>query len=809
MWNKIAHIILRNRILFLVSIGLITAFMGYQAQFAEMSYDFTSAVPKDDPDMVYFNRFKKQFGEDGTILAIGLKDEKVYQLNNFKQLRILTDSFKKLKGVNEVVALPQMQYLYKDTLSKRFQTRAIFPDNAALESQVQLDTLIEFAQNQKFYDGILFNSQNKAVSILVSIDKNVLESAGRQRLIKDIQALGGEFTQKTGVDVHYAGIPFVRSIVAGQVASELKILLILSGIATAVILFVFFGSFVAVIFPMIIIGIVVVWSVGMIQLFGFKITILMGLLPPILVVIGIPNCVYLLNKYHQEYRHHQNQAKALHRIIRKIGVVTLMTNMTTSIGFAVFFFMDNKNLSDFGLVSSLSIVATFLVSIILLPIFYSLVPPPTAKQLKHLDRKPLNYALDWLNVIVFKYRRFTYAFVLLIVVVSFIGFLRIEVISFMVDNLPDDSLPKRDLAFFEENFTGVMPLEILINTHRKKGIMTGNTLDQAEQFMKSLKDVEWVAQPVSLLALIKASRQAFYNNDPTYYALPDKRERPFILRYLQGGQDSTNQSFLNTLVDSTGQRMRISLKVKDVGSSKLDSLVDKVIRPKITESFKDKRLEVSVTGTTLIFLRGNDYLVKSIKNSLLLAVILISGLMALLFGSFRMIVISIISNLLPLLITAGLMGYFGIYLKPSNALVFSIAFGIAIDDSIHFLARYRQELFLRNYAITEAVSVSLRETGTGMIYTSVILFFGFIVFAYSTFDGTVALGVLTSATLLCAMISNLVLLPSLLITFGSKKYRRSQIQLIDYYGESAIFEEDDEEIDLGLIRVHKEGENES
>jgi hypothetical protein len=808
MWNKIAHIILRNRILFLVLISLITAFMAYHAQFAEMSYDYTSAVPKDDPDMIYFNRFKQQFGEDGTILAVGLKNDKIYELKHFKELRKLTDNFKKLDGVKQVVALPQMQYLFKDTVSKRFEARPVFPENQALTSQKQLDSLVSFAQNQKFYEEILFNPENKAIAVLLSIDKNVIESANRQVLVQNIQNLGSDFTEKTGITIHYAGLPFIRSILAGKVAAELKVLLMLSGIATALILFVFFRSFVAVIFPMIIIGIVVIWSVGMIQLFGLKITILMGLLPPILVVIGIPNCVYLLNKYHQEYRYHQNQAKALQRIIRKIGLVTLMTNMTTAIGFAVFFFMDNKNLSDFGLVSCLSIVSTFLVSIILLPIFYSMVAPPTEKQLKHLDRKPLHYTLEWLHVIVSKYRRLTYVVVLILIVVAFMGFLKIKVISFMVDNLPEDSLPKRDLTFFEDNFTGAMPLEILVDTKRKKGVMTGNTLDQVDKFMESLKEVEWVSEPISILALIKASRQAFYNNDPAYYALPDKRERPFILRYLQGGQDSTSQSFLNTLVDSTGQQMRISLKVKDVGSNKLDSLVNQVIRPKIAESFKDKRMDVSVTGTTLIFLRGNDYLVKSIRNSLLLAIILISGLMALLFGSFRMIVISIISNLLPLLITAGVMGYFDIYLKPSNALVFSIAFGIAIDDSIHFLARYRQELFIRNYDVKEAVSVSLRETGTGMIYTSIILFFGFIVFVYSTFDGTVALGALTSSTLLLAMVSNLILLPSLLITFGSKEYRRSQIQLIDYYDESAIFEADDEEIDLSLIRVRKQEDKE-
>ncbi len=805
MWNKIAHIILRRRVTFIAVVALITAFMSYQALFVQMSYDFTSAVPLSDPDMMYFQRFKQQFGEDGSILVVGFKDDRVYQLDAFKAFQNLTNELKKLHGVNEVVALPQIQYLHKDTLKKKFEPRPVFPKDG-LKSQKELDSLLNFARSQKFYENILFNPENNAIAILLSIDKDIMETVARVKLMDDIQRLGFEFQDKTKVKVHFAGLPFVRSVLAKKVAIELKFLLMLSGIATAVILFVFFGSFISVIFPLIIIGTVVVWTMGLIQLFGMKITILMGLLPPILVVIGIPNCVYLLNKYHQEYKQHQNQAKALVRIIRKIGVVTLMTNTTTAIGFAVFYFMENKNLSDFGLVSSLGIMATFVVSIVLLPAFYSLVPPPTAKQLRHLDRKPLNAVLDWLHVIVFRYSTVTYIAVLLILVLSIVGFSQIKVISFMVDNLPEGSTLKKDLAFFEENFTGVMPLEVLIDTQKRKGVMTGNTLDLAEKFVRSLDEVEHVSKPISLLGLIKASRQAFYNNDSAFYALPDKRERPFILRYLQGGQDSTSKALINTMVDSTGQKMRLSFKVRDIGSDRLDSLVNNVIRPKIAATFEKTNMKVDVTGTTFIFLRGNDYLVQSIRNSLLLAVVLIAGLMALLFGSFRMIVISMLSNLLPLLITAGLMGFLSIYLKPSNALVFSIAFGIAIDDSIHFLAKYRQELLTGRYSVAEAVSISLRETGAGMIYTSIILFFGFIVFVYSTFDGTVALGALTSTTLFCAMIANLILLPSLLITFGSKKYKPSHNQLINYFDEDAIFEDDDEEIDLSLIKVEKNGE---
>ena len=398
-------------------------------------------------------------------------------------------------------------------------------------------------------------------------------------------------------------------------------------------------------------------------------------------------------------------------------------------------------------------------------------------------------------------------FRLALTVVALVGVFQLKNLSFMVDNIPLDSQPKKDLAFFEKNFKGVMPLEIVVDTKKKRSVTRLSTLKLVEKFEKKMQEVDALSAPLSVVTLMKASTQAFYNNKPEFYSLPGNRDRVFIFDYLQGGEDSTNRSLVNTLVDSTGQKIRISYKVADLGSIELNNLINNVIRPIADSTFQPAKMEARITGNTLIFLKGNDYLVSSIKNSLVLAIILIGFLMALLFGSFRMIIISIITNILPLLITGGIMGYFGIPLKPSTGLIFSIAFGIAVDDSIHYLARYRQALLGNQHSMPKAIEVALRETGSGMIYTSIILFFGFIVFATSDFDGTKALGYLTAITLFCAMFGNLILLPRLLLTFGSRRYKKHQMQLIEFYDERGIYEEDDEEIDLSKIRVKRNGEN--
>jgi hypothetical protein len=805
MWKSIAQSILAYRVYILIFLISATAYMGYRAREAELSYDFTSVVPADDPELIYFNKFKALFGDDATVLAIGLKGDKIYQLENFNRLHYLSQEIDKLEGVSQVLSLPKIQYLVKDTIHKKFIAQKVFTKTP--DTQAELDTLLKFARSLKLYENILFNAKNGATIILATIDKKTLDSPKRQQLLRDILDLGEAFSQKTGIELYYGGLPHIRSVVTSYVQAELRQLLILSAIATALILFFFFRSFIAIWIPLLVIGVVIVWSLGMMALFKYKITLLTGLLPPILVVIGIPNCVYLLTKYHQEYRRTQDKFTALQLIIQKIGIVTFMTNITTAIGFGVFVFTDNAVIRQFGVISGLSVMTTFVISIVLFPILYSYLPAPKKRHLKHLDRKNLQKLLEFLDTTVFKYRKVVYLIVLSLAVVSIIGVFQIRAVSFMLDNVPNHSKPKSDLRFFEENFSGVMPLEILVDTKRKKGVLNLQNLQKVDQLEQKLSEVALIGKPISIVSLTKAAKQAYYNNVSDFYELPSNQDRVFILNYLQGGQDSTSNSLLRSLVDSSGQKMRVSLKVADVGSVRLDSLINQVIRPKIKEVFKSKNTEVTVTGTTLIFIKGNVYLISSLQSSLILAIILIGIIMAALFGSFRMIIISVLTNILPLIITAGLMGYFNIPLKPSTALIFSIAFGIAVDDSIHYLARYRQELKINNYHVPTAVKISLRETGSSMFYTSIVLFCGFIVFVYSDFEGTLVLGSLTGATLLVAMVGNLVLLPSLLLDFDYGKYAKDN-QLIDYYDHEFHLEADDEELDISLIKVQKNEEDE-
>lgn len=802
MWTKLAHIVLKYRLFLIITLGIVTVFMAYKAKDLQMSYEFSQTVPNNDPDMVQFQAFKQQFGEDGNILAIGMLDSSLYTPENFYRLSLLCEELAKIDGVVEVLGLPNLKRIEKDEQNKQFLIEDIF--KTIPEDQHTLDSLLQVARDQKFYAGQLFNEVNGATLVLITLKKEVLNSSKRIQVTEDIIFLGHEFTDKTGIDLKYAGIPFVRSVVAGRIKNEMIIFFFLSIAITGIILLLFFKTWDAVVFPMLIITVVVIWAMGILALFGYKINMLTGLLPPIIVVIGIPNSIYLLNKYHQEVEKYGNKIRALSVMIRRIGIVTLITNLTTAIGFGVLLFTKIVILREFGLVASVSVMATFLVSMILLPALYSYMPTPKGKRLKHLQFKFTDVFLNGVDLLVHRYKYRIFLVIGIIVVFSVIGLYRVYAVSYMVDDLPEDSQIKIDLAFFEENFSGIMPLEVVVDTGKKRGVINNRNLEKINELEEFLDAQEHISKPVSIVSFVKAARQAFYNNNPKFYGLPTRQDQNFILRYFRG--QSANSGLLNSFVDSTGQVMRVSLKIADIGSNRMDDLIQNTIKPKITEIFDGTGISAFATGTTLLFVKGNNFLIQNLRLSLLIAFLLISAIMAVLFRNTKMIILSLIPNIIPILITAGLMGFAGIPFKPSTAITFSIAFGISVDFSIHFLAKYRQELFANNFFVPVAVSNSIKEIGASMIYTSIVLFAGFIIFAWSDFGGTIALGKLTSITLLIAMFTNLIFLPALLLAFDDGKRKADKHPLIDRY-DNSYHEEEDEEINIKLLKVKSKVED--
>lgn len=768
MWATFAKFVIRFRLSFIIFLLCITAFMGYHGRKAELLYDFVKLVPSDDPEMVYFQNFLKTFGEDGNLMVIGIKDSTAYQLDKFTKLHQLSTTIAQTEGVNEVIALSNLKYIYKNEEKKEFEYVPLFTEMPT--DQATLDSLIGFAKQIKLYDGQIWNTQNGAMMIAVAINKSYFASNRREALIEGIVNKAEKFASETNIKVHFSGVPYIRTVISKSTKQELSKFLILSLGVTVVVLFLFFRSWQPVVFPVLMIGMVIVWVMGTLGLFGYKITVLTGLLPPILVVIGIPNSVYILTKFHQECVKTGDKTKALINVISKLGIVTLMTNLTTAIGFVTLVTTDISILKEFGIVAALNIIATFGISLIFLPAVFSYLPTPAGKSVAHLNFSMMKGILAGIVILVTKHRKKVFAIAISLAVIFGYGAWNIRAVSYMVDDLPQTSRVIQDLQFLEQNFKGVMPLEIIVDTGKPKATRRPEVLAKIDSFQNYLQSIPYITPPVSVVTFLKAANQAYFSNNPEDFKVPSRRELTFVQRYIP--KQGTVTTMTNAFIDTAGQNIRISLKVADLGSARMDSLVDKHIAPTAKKLFESGNMKVHITGTTLLFMKGNEYLIANLKQSLVFAICLIGLIIAVLFKNIRIMLISITTNMLPLLITAGLMGYLGIPLKPSTALVFSITFGIAVDDSIHYLARYRQELWAHHFNVLEAVQIAIRETGTSMIYTSLVLFAGFVIFTASDFGGTIALGALTSTTLLIAMITSLILLPSLLIAFDDGKQRK-------------------------------------
>jgi len=760
-WETVARLILRNKILILIVVAAATIFLGYQWKNMRFTYTEANLLPDDHEVNNTYNDFLDKFGEEGNLIILGVKDSTLFTVKKLNAWNKLSSKFGEFKEIETVVSLGDLQKLVKNNKTKSFNIEPFIKDS--LSSVKQLETLQqELFKKYPFYDNFLFNKETKTVRTALYIDKAIVNKPARKDFIVDVLIPEvTKFEETYDMDVRVSGMPYIRTLNSQNIIDEIGTFIGFALLITSVIFFFFFRSYRATFISMFVVLIGVAWTFGILGLLQYEITVLTALIPPLIIVIGIPNCIFLINKYQHEVKKHGNKVKSLQRVITKIGNATLMTNVTTASGFATFIITDSKLLTEFGVVASLSILAIFILCLLIIPIIYSFMPHPKDKHLEHLNRRWVNGFVDWMERMV-KHRKISiYITAVVLLTASLIGINQIKISGSLIEDMPKKADFFKDIRFFESEFNGIMPLEIMVDAKNKKGIMKLRTLKRMNELQELIEETPELSKPISVVELVKYAKQAYYNGNPKYYQLPTSQENSFILSYVKNS--SSDVSMLNNFVDSTGQYARITTFMKDIGTDRMER-IEENLQTKINKVFPKENYNVTMTGKALMFQKGTKYLVNNLVLSLSLAIFLISLFMAYMFRSFRMIIVSLIPNLLPLLVTAGLMGYLGVPIKPSTILVFSIAFGISVDDTIHFLAKYRQELQANNWKIRKSVYAALRETGVSMFYTSIVLFFGFSVFTISSFGGTVALGALVSATLLFAMLANLLLLPSLLLS---------------------------------------------
>lgn len=780
MWYKLGQFILKYRLFLLLVLLIATGVMGYFGSQVKLSYEFTRAIPTDNIKYQEYQQFRQKFGDDGNTMVFGIESKEFFTSKIFNAADELHLNLKKISGVINVLSIPQTVTLKKDTTGEKLIPEKIF--HAPYNHQQNLDSDKALFLTLPFYQSLLYNNSSNAYVIGVQLNKDTVNSKSRTRLINDIMAQAKVFEKQTGITLHTSGLPFIRTTIGNRIKSEMNWFLIGSLILSAVTLLLFFRSISSMFISLFVVLIGVVWSLGTIVLLGYKITLLTALIPPLIVVIGIPNCIYFLNKYHTSFKENNNKQQALITMIGRMGVVTLFCNIAAAIGFSVFALTHSQLLKEFGIVAGTNIMALFFISLIFIPSLLSYLPEPKPIHIRYLDNKTLEKVLTKVERWSLNHSKWIYGITIVCSAFAIIGFLKLKSEAFIVDDLPKTDKIYTDLKWFEKNFEGVMPLEIMVDTKKKNGLIrnmtTINKIDELSEYISEKKEA---ARPMSFVEGLKFAKQAFYDGDSLSYAVPYEGDMAFLAPYLRpnNNSDSSNtnkkqspSNLLNGFMDSTRQTARISVNMKDIGSVRLPIFL-KDIEHKADEIFDTTSYKLTFTGTSITFLEGSSFIIAGLKESVLYAFLLIALCMLYLFRSFRILLCSLIPNIIPLLLTAGLMGWVGIRLTPASVLVFSVALGIVIDVTIRFLVNYKQELPNYQYQTVPTLIQTIRHTGISIIYTSLVLIAGFIIFCFSGFGSTQSLGWLTSFTLITGTATNLLLLPVLLITLQKRNNKKS------------------------------------
>ncbi len=772
-WAKVANKILRNRKGIATFIGLVTLFMILQLPKLGIDYGYSGMLPETDSVSIKLNEFNEVFGEEGGLFLFGFQDPDFFTVDKFNSFNNLKKSILEINGISNVLSVYDAINLRKNPDKKAFDIYHVFPDK--IDSQVQLDSLVREFRSLPIYNDLVYSESTHTYLMVMTMGDNQINTGERMIIVRKMKALATRFGQEHNLEMHYSGLPYVRTTISEIVQREFIKFLILAAVATALILLFFFRSARAVFFSMLIVLIGVIWALGMVSLMGSRITVLTGMIPALLIVIGIPNNIFLLNKYHGEYRHHQNKVKALQRVIQKVGSEIFMTNLTTAAGFATFMVIDNEMLRTFGLVASVNILVLYLLCLTLVPIFFSFLPPPSDKHVRHLDNRVVNRIADQLVFLVRFRRNYIYVSVFLIMAVAIFGITKMKSTGYILDDIPKKDQLYKDQKFFENTIKGVLPLEIVIDSRKPNGVYGASFLKKVESLQQYGLNFPDLGRSFSMVDGLKVANQAYYNGNEKYYRLPGAQERTFLLPYLSGTLQGN--SIVNSFMDSTSQILRVNFRVADVGTNRMVE-IQQSLEAKLDTLFPPDQYKTMLTGSALKYTLGTEYLITNLIQSLALAIFLIALFMAYMYRSSRMIIVSAFGNLLPLLFTAGLMGYCNISIKPSTLLVFSVTYGIAVDTAIHFLSKYKQHLSCPGADPEVAVIKTLKEVGVSVIYSVSVLFIGFGIFVVSEFGGTKAMGFLISITLLIAVISNLLLVPSILLRGIQWDKERARLKML-------------------------------
>ncbi|MCB9257177.1 MAG: MMPL family transporter [Chitinophagales bacterium] len=712
-------------------------------------FDLERFFPQGDEDLAYFYEFRKEFEDDDNFLLVAFTDShSIFKRNLLLEIDSFTTKSLALDEVVQANSITNFQYFVK------LQFGGFSPPFPALHLEEGRDLAkdsLKLVQDERIYGKLLAKDCKSTVVVLKT--KNALNQKDSESLMKNLYALLDKVPEE---NYHLLGRAYFQDVLVKQQIKEFILSTLISAFLVSLVFWIILRKSIGVFIAILSMLVCLLLFVGLLGAFQIELDMLSSLFPIIMIIVGVSDVVHLTNKYIEEYLKLGDQKQAIKTTVKEIGLATFLTSFTTAIGFLSLATSRIYPVKSFGISAALGVLVAFAVVICFTTAMLALIPP------EKIIRRDESHQI-WKNTLL-KFYLWTKGQSKSISIGAFIYFavclIGISLISTDVkiyDTLPRGVKLTEDFRFFEENYAGFRPFELAIEA--QNGLKMDNypllyEIHKIEEFLKQEEAIEGIN---SITVLYKTLNRAMNADKASFYSFPSS-ESEFLK--IQKYAEKIPTNFSDVLLNKDKSKARISAKVKDIGSNQVD-LISERLHQFITEEIDSSLIKVKLTGTGVIFDKNNEYIRQSLLSGLALAFFAISIIMALLFKDIKMVIISLIPNVFPLLFGGALMGYFNIALDAPTAIIFAISFGIAVDDTIHFLSKFKLER-LKNKSIEEALKTSFLETGKAIIITSIILFFGFLILLFSKTPGIVFVGVLVSGTLLTAVISDLLLLPLLI-----------------------------------------------
>jgi len=743
----------RNARITLVVLMLCTLGFGFALRNVRMDHDFENFFPTDDPELDRYLEFRKRFGNDNDFLLVAAENKpSVFDLAFLQSFDALAQNLGELPDVVSVTTPTDLD-------DPRVTPLGVF---RVPWLRTETDSTLIADSTRIWQDdrvrSAFFASDGSAIMMVVQTAPGISKERS-----DDLMGRVQDLVDNSGIEgIRMGGRIHGQFWYIQKMLKELLLFFSISVLLLTIFLYVGFRTAWGVLVPIGVVGLSVLWQVGVVTLLGKPLSILTMLLPTILFVVGMSDVVHLLERYIEGLRAGLTKNKALAITYREVGMATFLTSVTTAIGFATLMTSSIMPIREFGTFTALGVLLAFLLAFTLLPAVLLLVPTPVQAATTENEASwypVLHRLFRW---VLHNRKRIPWYFGAMLVVGAF-GMAQLKVNNFLLEDWPEDDPQKQDYYWFEDHFGGVRGFEMELSSRSKDGSIWDlaelREIEAVQGFIHANYGVEAILSPVTL---VKSLNKAFNGGDTAFYRLPD--DQPSVDRLVKYAKLFAGQNTLNTLVMPDGSHARLTGRMHDEGGY-IHNQRNKELDAFITENTSMVAFEQ--TGMAYLIDRNNLKLSGQLIGGLGLALLMIGGIMAWVFRDLRMTVISLIPNVVPLLLIAGLMGYSGIDLKVSTAIIFTIAFGIAVDDTIHLLSKLKIELE-KGKSLPYAMKRAFLSTGKAVLVTTIMLCSGFVALIFSDFASVYNMGLLVSITLVLAVITDLLLLP-LLVLYGVKR----------------------------------------